>query len=136
MSMITLTGNLAADPELRYLSDGKAVANFTVMVNRRTKQGNDWVDANVTGWRVSCWEQLAENVAERLTKGDPVVVQGTAEERSWEQDGSTRYRIEVTARSVGLDLSKVRSGESRQPVAAGARQALPPLPEKWDDVPF
>lgn len=143
MGMITLTGNLAADPELRYLSDGKAVTNFTVMVNRRVKQGNDWADANVTGWRVSCWEQLAENVAERLSKGDPVVVQGTAEERSWEQDGSTRYRIEVTARSIGLDLSKVRSTESRQPVGAGERQtvpassrSLPAVPEKWDDVPF
>lgn len=133
MSMITLTGNLAADPEMRYLSEGKAVTNFTVMVNRRVKQGEQWVDANVTGWRVSCWEQLAENVAERLKKGDPVIVQGTAEEKSWEQDGQTRYRIEVTARSVGLDLGKVRAPHN-QPVAA--RASLPPVPEKWDEVPF
>jgi single-strand DNA-binding protein len=133
MSMITLTGNLAADPEMRYLSEGKAVTNFTVMVNRRVKQGEQWVDANVTGWRVSCWEQLAENVAERLKKGDPVIVQGTAEEKSWEQDGQTRYRIEVTARSVGLDLGKVRAPQN-QPVAA--RASLPPVPEKWDEVPF
>lgn len=132
MSMVTVAGNLAADPEIRYLSDGKAVTNLTVMVNRRTKQGDQWVDANVTGWRVSCWEQMAENVAERLRKGDPVVVTGLAEEKSWDQNGEKRYRIEVTARSIGLDLGKVRPSQDSQP--APARASLPPLPAT--DVPF
>lgn len=132
MSMVTLTGNLAADPNLKYTQQGKAVTNLTVMVNRRTKQGDQWVDANVTGWRVTCWEDMAEHVAERLKKGDPVVVHGIAEERSWEQDGDRRYRIEVTARAIGLDLGKVRgsAGVSR----AALRESLPPLPAT--DVPF
>lgn len=132
MSMVTLTGNLAADPDLKYTQQGKAVANLTVMVNRRTKQGDQWVDANVTGWRVTCWEDMAEQVAERLKKGDPVIVSGLAEERSWEQDGSTRYRIEVTARSIGLDLGKVRGSAGSSPAAR--RESLPPLPPQ--DVPF
>lgn len=132
MSMVTLTGNLASDPDLKYTQQGKAVANLTVMVNRRTKQGDQWVDANVTGWRVTCWEGMAEQVAERLRKGDPVVVYGLAEERSWEQEGSTRYRIEVSARAVGLDLAKVR-GTSEVP-SPKKRADLPPLPPA--DVPF
>jgi single-strand DNA-binding protein len=132
MSMVTLTGNLAADPDLKYTQQGKAVTNLTVMVNRRTKQGDQWVDANVTGWRVTCWEEMAERVAESLKRGDPVIVSGLAEERSWEQDGDKRYRIEVTARAVGLDLAKVRSGGSSVP--AVRREVLPPLPDT--DVPF
>jgi single-strand DNA-binding protein len=132
MSMVTLTGNLAADPDLKYTQQGKAVTNLTVMVNRRTKQGDQWVDANVTGWRVTCWEDMAEQVAERLKKGDPVIVHGLAEERSWDQNGETRYRIEVTARSIGLDLAKARGGSA--PVARVERSSLPPLPAT--DVPF
>ena len=129
MSMVTLTGNLAGDPDLKYTQQGKAVTNLTVMVNRRTKQGDQWADANVTGWPVTCWEDMAEQVAERLRKGDPVVVYGLAEERSWDQDGEKRYRIEVTARAIGLDIAKVRGS-----APAPKRVDLPPLPA--EDVPF
>jgi single-strand DNA-binding protein len=111
------------------------------MTSRRTKEGDQWVDVDTTPWKVTAWERLAENVAETLHKGDPVVVVGTAAENSWEKDGQTYRRIEVTAKHVGLDLTRRRAIVMKDDAAAGgvavpspARAPLPPLPDY--DVPF
>jgi len=135
MTMLTVTGNLAGDPEIRYTQHGKAVVSLTVMTSRRTKEGDQWVDVDTTAWKVSAWERLAENVVETLHKGDPVVVVGTAAENSWEKDGQTYRRIEITAKHVGLDLTRRRAivvKDDAKP--AGAADSLPPLPKY--DVPF
>lgn len=139
MTMLTVTGNLAADPELRYTQQGKAVVSMTVMTSRRTKEGDQWVDVDTTPWKVTAWERLAENVVESLHKGDPVVVVGTAAENSWEKDGQTFRRIEITAKHVGVDLTRrkatVVKDDSVGPVSAGKPpSSLPPLPDH--DVPF
>jgi single-strand DNA-binding protein len=139
MTMLTVTGNLAGDPEMRYTQQGKAVTTITVMTSRRTKQGEQWVDVDTTPWKVTAWERLAENVAETLHKGDPVVVVGTAAENSWEKDGQTYRRIEVTAKHVGLDLTRRRAvvmqdDKGGAPAGAAPRAPLPPLPDY--DVPF
>lgn len=105
-AQITITGNLAGDPELKYTAAGKAVIRFTVVTSRRKKEGEQWVDADTTFWNCSAWDQLAENIAESLGKGDPVVVSGTAAQRDWEQDGQKRSRIEVTAQHVGIDIKR------------------------------
>jgi single-strand DNA-binding protein len=136
--MVTITGNLAADPEMRYTQQGKAVTSVTVMTSRRTKEGDQWVDVDTTPWKVTAWERLAENVAETLHKGDPVVVVGTAAENSWEKDGQTYRRIEVTAKHLALDLTRRRAvvmkDDSAAPSPASLRASLPPLPDH--DVPF
>ena len=106
---ITITGNLAADPELRFTPSGKAVASFTVMTSRSRKneQTNEWENLDVTGWRCTAWETLAENVAESLTKGMSVIVVGRAFYRSWEnKDGEKRGAIEVQADRVAVDLKR------------------------------
>lgn len=105
-TLITVTGNLAADPDLHYTGKGKPVANLTVMTSRRVQQGDDWVDLDTTGWRVTAWEEMAENVSESLRKGDPVIVQGWAAEKHWESNGEQHRRIELTARNIGFDLRK------------------------------
>jgi single-strand DNA-binding protein len=138
MTMLTITGNLAADPELRYTQQGKAVTSMTVMTSRRTKEGEQWVDVDTTAWKVTSWERLAENVAETLHKGDPVVVVGTAAENSWEKDGQTFRRIEVTAKHVGADLTRRKAVLIRSDNGSGVPAAksadLPPIPDF--DVPF
>lgn len=102
---VTLTGRLGREPELRFTSDGKAVASFSMVTSRRVKDGDGWKDADATWWPVTCWDRLAEHVVNSLAKGDPVIVEGAAVERSWEdRDGSKRSRIEVRADHVGLDL--------------------------------
>jgi single-strand DNA-binding protein len=109
MTTICITGNLAADPELKFTPQGKAVASFTVISSKSTKKPDGtWESTDVTPWTIKCWNRLAENVAESLTKGMGVVIQGTATWQSWEDknSGEKRGRMEVTAYSVGVDLKR------------------------------
>src|SRR5659263_520306 len=83
---ITVIGNLTGDPELRFTPSGAAVANFTVASTPRQfdRQTNEWKDGDTLFLRCSIWREAAENVAESLTKGTRVVVQGRLVQRSFE----------------------------------------------------
>lgn len=109
MSTITIVGNLGADPELRFTPSGAAVAKFSVGESRRVKDdAGNWTDGPTSWHDVSCWNHLAEHVAESLTKGMRVIVTGTLEQRSWDDKdtpGKRRYAWQVTARNVGVDLT-------------------------------
>ena len=76
-TVITIIGNLTADPELRFTPSGAAVANFTVASTPRAfdRQSNEWKDGESLFLSCSVWRQYAENVAESLTKGTRVTVQ-------------------------------------------------------------
>jgi single-strand DNA-binding protein len=118
-SPVTLSGNLTRDPELRFTTNGTALATFGLAVNRRKKVGDTWED-EVSFFDVVAWQTLAENVAESLTKGTRVVVTGSLTQRSWETDsGETRSRVEVVAAEVGPSLrwasATVTRNERRTP---------------------
>ena len=103
---VTLVGNLTDDPELRFTPQGVAVANFRVAVNQRFKdaQGN-WQDGETSYFRVNCWRQLAENVAETLTRGARAVITGRLKYREWEtQEGDKRSVVEIEAEEIGPSL--------------------------------
>ena len=103
---VTLVGNCTRDPELRFTSSGQAVATFGLAVNRRwqNRQTNEW-EEQVSFFDVTVWQQMAENVAESVTKGTRVVVFGRLEQRSWEtQDGDKRSKTEVVADEVAPSL--------------------------------
>lgn len=103
---VTLVGNCTRDPELRFTPTGMAVATFGLAVNRRwqNKQSNEWEEA-VSFFDVTCWQTLAENVAESVQKGARVVVAGRLDQRSWEtQDGDKRSKVEVVADEVAPSL--------------------------------
>ncbi|HEX9711355.1 MAG TPA: single-stranded DNA-binding protein [Actinomycetota bacterium] len=104
---VTLVGNLTDDPELRFTANGAAVANFRIAVSRRVRDAetNEWRDADTSFFRVNVWRQLAENVAETLSRGMRVVVTGTLRMRSWEtQEGEKRSVVEIEAEEVGPSL--------------------------------
>ena len=102
-AQVTLVGTLGGDPELRFTTGGKAVANFNMAVSRRYQVNNEWQEE--TSWfRVSCWQTLAENVAASLAKGSRVVVAGRLETREYEKDGVKRTATEVVADEVGASL--------------------------------
>jgi single-strand DNA-binding protein len=126
-TIITVCGNLTADPELRFTPAGAAVASFTVASTPRTfdKQSNEWKDGESLFLRCSVWRQAAENVAESLTKGTRVIVQGRLTQRSYEKDGQTRTVVEMTADEVGVALSRATAkvnrtsrGSASEPAAA------------------
>jgi single-strand DNA-binding protein len=103
---VTVIGNATREPELRFTNTGQAVATFGLAVNRRwqNRQTNDWEEAT-SFFDVTCWAQMAENVAESVAKGARVIVTGRLEQRSWEtQDGDKRSKVEIIADEVGPSL--------------------------------
>ncbi|HEV7755406.1 MAG TPA: single-stranded DNA-binding protein [Mycobacteriales bacterium] len=105
----TITGNLAADPELRYTPTRKAIAKFTVISNQRHRdpQTGQWVDGRRTDVRVTAWDTLAENTAESLSKGTQVTVTGRRIEAhafTSQHDDSVHASLELTADEVTIGL--------------------------------
>ncbi|MBC3194561.1 single-stranded DNA-binding protein [Pseudonocardia sp. C8] len=106
-TVITVVGNLTADPELRFTPSGAAVANFTVASTPRTfdRQTGEWKDGEALFLRCNIWRQAAENVAESLTRGARVVVQGRLRQRSFEtREGEKRTVVELEVDEVGPSL--------------------------------
>lgn len=106
-TVITVIGNLTADPELRFTPSGAAVANFTVASTPRTfdRQSNEWKDGDTLFMRCSIWREAAENVAESLTKGTRVIVSGRLIQRSYEtREGEKRTVVELQVDEVGPSL--------------------------------
>lgn len=106
-TFITATGNIVADPELRFTPSGIAVADFTIASTPRRydKNANKFVDQETLFMRVSAWRELGENCAETLKKGMHAIVYGTLTQRSFEtRDGDKRTVIEMTAENVGPSL--------------------------------
>jgi single-strand DNA-binding protein len=113
---ITVVGNLTADPELRFTPSGAAVANFTVASTPRNfdRQTNEWKDGEALFLNCSVWRQAAENVAESLTKGSRVVVQGNLKARSYEtREGEKRTVFEVDVQEIGPSLKYATAKVSR-----------------------
>ena len=102
---VTLVGNITKEPELRFTASGQAVTNFSLAVNRRwkAKDSNEWSEST-SYFEVVCWGTLAENVADSLTKGSRVIVNGRLQQETWEVDGQKRHAVKVIADEVGPSL--------------------------------
>lgn len=141
-TLITVVGNLTADPELRFTQSGAAVANFTVASTPRTfdKASGEWKDGESLFLRCSAWRAVAENVAETLTRGMRVVVQGRLKQRSYEtNEGEKRTVYELEVEEVGPSLryasakvNRVQRGGQGAP-ASSASHAGPEDP--WGSTP-
>jgi single-strand DNA-binding protein len=106
-TVITVVGNLVDDPELRFTPSGAAVAKFRVASTPRIfdRQTNEWKDGEGLFLTCSVWRQAAENVAESLTRGMRVVVQGRLKQRSYEdREGVKRTVYELDVEEVGPSL--------------------------------
>ena len=129
-TVITVIGNLTADPELRWTQAGAPVADFTVASTPRTYDRNagEWRDGDTLFMRCSVWRETAENVAESLRKGMRVIVQGRLTQRSYDtQQGERRTVVELQADEVGPSLRRARAQVTRvQAQAASAPSASAP----------
>ncbi|MGY2028553.1 single-stranded DNA-binding protein [Nocardia gipuzkoensis] len=106
-TVITVIGNLTADPELRFTPAGAAVANFTVASTPRVfdRNSNEWKDGEALFLRCNIWREAAENVAESLTRGSRVIVSGRLKQRSYEtREGEKRTVVELEVDEVGPSL--------------------------------
>jgi single-strand DNA-binding protein len=121
-TVITVVGNLTADPELRYTQNGLAVANFTIASTPRTfdRQANEWKDGDALFLRASVWREFAEHVAGSLTKGSRVIVQGRLRQRSYQdREGQQRTSIELEVDEIGPSLRYATAQITRAPGGSG-----------------
>ena len=117
-TIITIIGNLTADPEMRFTPSGAAVASFTVASTPRTfdRQAGEWKDGETLFMRCSIWRDAAENVAESLTKGTRVIVQGRLVQRSYTtREGENRTVVEMQVDEIGPSLRYAKAQVTRQP---------------------
>ncbi|MDT7632395.1 MAG: single-strand DNA-binding protein [Pseudonocardiales bacterium] len=143
-TIITVVGNLTADPELRFTPSGAAVANFTVASTPRQfdKQSGEWKDGEALFMRCNIWRQAAENVAETLTRGSRVIVSGRLKQRSYEtREGEKRTVVELEVEEVGpsrryatAKVNKVSRGSGGGGFGGGG-SAGGPSDDPWGSAP-
>jgi len=111
---VTVVGNATRDPELRFTPSGQAVASFGLAVNRRwqNKQTQEWQE-QTSFFDITCWAQMAENVAESVQKGTRMVVTGRLEQQTWETDGKKQSKVVIVADEVGPSLRYATAGVTK-----------------------
>ena len=119
---ITIIGNLTADPELRTIGSGATVASFTIASTPRSYNRNtgQWEDGQALFMRCSAWRDMANHVAQSLTKGMRVIAQGRLQQRSYQaQDGSNRTVVELQVDEIGPSLRYATAQVTRQGSGSG-----------------
>jgi len=127
-TIITVIGNLTADPELRFTPSGSAVANFTIASTPRTfdRQSNEWKDGETLFLRASVWRESAENVAESLTKGTRVIISGRLKSRTYDtKEGEKRTVMELEVDEIGPSLRYASAKINRTQRASNQGGAAP-----------
>ena len=126
-TVITVVGNLTADPELRYTQNGLPVANFTIASTPRNfdRASGEWKDGDALFLRASVWREFAEHVAGSLTKGSRVIATGRLKQRSYQdREGQNRTSIELEVDEIGPSLryatASVTRAQSNRGVGGGS----------------
>lgn len=122
-AQVTIVGNVTADPELKFLTNGSAKLGFSVACDRSWKKGDDW-ETQTSFFNIIAWRDVAENAAEILQKGLRVVINGRLEQRSWETtEGEKRYAIEVVADDIAVSVKHIEGITRRQRGEGGGKPA-------------
>ena len=143
---VVLVGRLTRDAELKYTAGGQAVCKFSVAVNRRRKQGDQWVD-EPNFFDIVLWGRQGETLNQYLVKGKQVGVDGELRQDRWEQDGQNRSRVEIVANNLQLlgggsgGSANNGGGFTGGSASFGNRQEGAPVAEHdgdgfTDDIPF
>ena len=107
-TLVTVVGNVVTEVTEGTTPTGIEFAHFRVASTiRRFDRGiGQWADGDTNYLKVTCWRRLARNVVESVSKGDPVVIQGTLKVREWANDDRRGTSVEIDANSVGHDLNR------------------------------
>lgn len=135
-TIITVVGNITADPELRYTQNGLAVVNLTVASTPRQfdRQSNDWKDGDTLFLRASAWREFAEHIAGSLTKGTRVIATGRLVQKSYEtKEGEKRTSFELELEDIAPSLKYATAQITRAAAGGGAPrpQQSTPAEEPW-----
>lgn len=117
---VTLVGNLVEDPELRFTPNGVAMAKLRFAVNRRWQDRNGEWQEDTSFFGGTVWRDMAENVAESLSKGMRVIIVGRLQQRSWEtQEGDKRSIVEVDIQELGPSVRWATANVTKTPRSGG-----------------
>jgi single-strand DNA-binding protein len=134
---ITVVGNVGKPPRTRVVAGGSVVTDFRIASTPRKvdKATGEWSDGATIWFGVSCWRQLAENVAASVKTGDRVVVTGTLQAHTWKNEqGEERSSLEISARTVGFDLARGKAVQERNvPLAVTTDAGYRPVDEPEQD---
>ena len=122
---ITTTGNIVADPELRFFNDGNAVVNFRIACNGRKKnrETGQWENGDTTFLTCSAFNGLAENIAQQFGKGKKITVAGQLKQREYEKDGQKRTVFEVAVNEASEPVAKFNNNDGPQEQQGGFSEA-------------
>ena len=124
-NMVEITGNVTRDPEIRFTQSGVALVQFGVAWNRKVDDTDEAHFFDVVAWR-----ELAENVAQSVTKGMRVVVAGRLQHRTWETDEGKRSKVEIVADEICPSLRWASADVTRNERSGGGSKGDPgPQPD-------
>jgi single-strand DNA-binding protein len=134
-------GNVTKDPEIKYMPNGEAVANFSIAINESWKDKNGVKQEKTEFVNIVAYRKLAEIIGEYLKKGAPVYIEGKLQTRKWEKDGVTRYSTEIIADTMQMLGSKgdnqSQSDASTPPAKNNASDGVKEAFDNFeDDIPF
>jgi len=143
---VVLVGRLTRDAELKYTAGGQAVCKFSIAINRRRKNGDQWED-EANYFDIVLWGRQAEALNQYLLKGKPVGVEGELRQDRWQQDGQNRSKVEIVASNIqllggsggGQNFGNSRESGNTQGSWAGksGENNSPPSDDHFtDDIPF
>ena len=139
---VVLVGRLTGDAELKYTSSGQAVCKFSIAINRRRKNGEQWED-EVNFFEVVLWGRQGEALNQYLLKGKSIGVEGELRQDRWEQDGKKRSRVEIVANNIQLlggapggGSGGYSSGGNASGGNSGSNEQPPSDDGFADDIPF
>ncbi len=140
INKVILIGNLGRDPEVRYTTNGKAVANFTMATTEKWKDAQGERQEKTEWHRIVVWGKQAEIAGEYLRKGRSVYVEGSLQTREWtDRDGNKRYTTEINAQRFQM-LGSPRGDRDAQPQPVGVSAQDGPAADQGgyeeDDIPF
>ncbi|MBE6345344.1 MAG: single-stranded DNA-binding protein [Spirochaetaceae bacterium] len=101
LNHVVLIGRLTRDAELKYTTSGFAISNFSVAVNRRRKNGEQWIE-EASFFEINLYGKSAESLKPYLLKGKQVAIDGELRQDRWEQDGQPRSKVVISANNVQL----------------------------------
>jgi len=144
VNRVILAGNLTRDPQVKFLANEKAVANFVLAVNNRFKAADGTMKEDTVFVDIEAWGRTAELVGQYLTKGRACLIEGRLKLDSWEKDGQKQSKLRVVADSVqfldsGNRGERPQTGGDSAPTAdapPAARAPSAPAPAVDDEPPF
>jgi len=133
---VIIVGRLVRDAELKYTNSGMAVCKFSIAVNRRKKDGDQWVE-EANFFDIVLWGKSGESINQYLVKGKQVGIEGELRQDRWEQDGQNRSKIEIFATNVQLLGGQGNGqGSSQKPQESKPAGTKPAEDDFTDDIPF